>query len=1239
MAKTQIISASNFVNLIKENKKISETIIPELIQRLIRQSINSNTYTHFHYGDDIFAPGFDGIVKDNIIEHRFLQKGSFVVEIGVITGSRQSISKIKKDYSKRKLEKNGINKSEYNYIAISTAILNSTSKQKYSDKYNNEAIFRKVIILDAIDITSWLGDHINIGIWLLRQYGMNVNDYDITLLEDEWNRFALCTEPNLTTNIVLIDNERNSDKFIYDIENIKNNRIITISSQYYGRDFAYYFCIASFIATENLDIRERVLIVNSQAALNFVNAFCCGKIVLINFNCFDDRFVSSLNNTYIFFDTLYCDAMQLDLIKPKNFQKQVEQLGLSPDKSHKISFIVDNNVLALRRLLAKIPTVKVPLWSKNNNKNELIPLLLMGEIKMDNDGDIDFLKSMIGEDIDSYTEKLNVWSEMNESPILKFENIYRICSRKECFDFLQIDVFSLKLRALENQLLHALTTINNKYENDSSKYFVNDENYIWRDKLIENVVNGFIILSEKKRTNQMHFDVFVDKIFSNIKGNYILNLTIAHFFYKFSELSPRAFLNYMKKSLIEDKDSFIKFINTETVDPFVNIELIHYIINSFENTLKIKDYSIESLELILDLYYLVGGNYLTDKILDLLSPIYTMEGLISLKYLEKIKFFFNYIIDKDDKKTEIIVERLYNDSSRNIMIDVHNTYSNDEQAKIIVTYNEIFESKSMAFKWLVEHEKSDKQSNIKLLKNLLSNIHNITFDKIKEQLKTFIDINQTDSDKYKADYIVEILEIREKILQFSEWENLKIYIPLFNDAITSLMPNDEYYKCRYVFVNDNFPLENPPSADSEDCIEKENELRDKERRVKLDALIKKRGKDVIKIIIKDVSKDSYSIWPIIYEYSDDHYSDIEIMVHNSIENGLRCYFNMMSFDDIKNIISKYKYADIILKNLPFKSEICVLINDNPNENVFWENHNFNYQNNEKFEYIFGKFIKFAPYKLLGPFAYHIDCDYQHGIDILNAISKFIENGNKEKILNNEEYSLQELVHKMDIKYYTQELSLCEFNLLKYLKSGVEDYPMGIKKYLWERPDKLGKILVQLSKQKDKLNSESIGRKILFEAYCTIGGCCYIPKEYIFEYREKIKEWSNNVILQAKDEDEEIIRLVKSAVINTLACCPKNIQENIWPIVEVADILEEISKTNYDNKYRVSSNFYCGYINRRGFRNVEDGSAEFELSEEFKKYQEFYRCSHPVTSKALEYISNNYNSKGEMDKTRSYLGFE
>ena len=34
---------------------------------------------------------------------------------------------------------------------------------------------------------------------------------------------------------------------------------------------------------------------------------------------------------------------------------------------------------------------------------------------MDKICDLEFLKSIIGDDVDSYTEKLNLWSEMNQS--------------------------------------------------------------------------------------------------------------------------------------------------------------------------------------------------------------------------------------------------------------------------------------------------------------------------------------------------------------------------------------------------------------------------------------------------------------------------------------------------------------------------------------------------------------------------------------------------------------------------------------------------------------------------------------------------------------------------------------------------------------------------------------------------------------------------------------------------------
>lgn len=53
-----ILSASNFLDLVKSNKKLSECKLPELIHKLIRQSLNGNTYTRFPSGDDVFTPGW-----------------------------------------------------------------------------------------------------------------------------------------------------------------------------------------------------------------------------------------------------------------------------------------------------------------------------------------------------------------------------------------------------------------------------------------------------------------------------------------------------------------------------------------------------------------------------------------------------------------------------------------------------------------------------------------------------------------------------------------------------------------------------------------------------------------------------------------------------------------------------------------------------------------------------------------------------------------------------------------------------------------------------------------------------------------------------------------------------------------------------------------------------------------------------------------------------------------------------
>lgn len=134
-------------------------------------------------------------------------------------------------------------------------------------------------------------------------------------------------------------------------------------------------------------------------------------------------------------------------------------------------------------------------------------------------------------------------------------------------------------------------------------------------------------------------------------------------------------------------------------------------------------------------------------------------------------------------------------------------------------------------------------------------------------------------------------------------------------------------------------------------------------------------------------------------------------------------------------------------------------------------------------------------------------------------------------------------------------------------------------------------------------------------------------------------WVEGVLSACNESDKETKILVKHAIINTLATCPRQISDDVWPIKEVADILEELALEDFEDKNEVSSGFSSGYTNKRGIRDVNDGTLEFSLSKEFKKYQEFYQFSHPVTSKALDYISNGYNYEAETDRKRAYLGYE
>lgn len=93
----KLFTSKMLERLMSEQKKKSEGLLPEIIKRLIRSSCPDYSYLRAPEEDDIWAPGYDGIV-DNGTKTPYVAQGTSVWEFGT---NADSLEKINSDYGKR----------------------------------------------------------------------------------------------------------------------------------------------------------------------------------------------------------------------------------------------------------------------------------------------------------------------------------------------------------------------------------------------------------------------------------------------------------------------------------------------------------------------------------------------------------------------------------------------------------------------------------------------------------------------------------------------------------------------------------------------------------------------------------------------------------------------------------------------------------------------------------------------------------------------------------------------------------------------------------------------------------------------------------------------------------------------------------------------------------------------------------------------------------------------------------
>ena len=99
---------------LEQDKRKFEGLFPELVKRLILSNCQSVSNIRMPGNDDVWAPGFDGIVESQE-QTPYFAAGKSVWEFGT---NADSLSKINEDYQKRTNNPLGIDKSTTTFYLV-----------------------------------------------------------------------------------------------------------------------------------------------------------------------------------------------------------------------------------------------------------------------------------------------------------------------------------------------------------------------------------------------------------------------------------------------------------------------------------------------------------------------------------------------------------------------------------------------------------------------------------------------------------------------------------------------------------------------------------------------------------------------------------------------------------------------------------------------------------------------------------------------------------------------------------------------------------------------------------------------------------------------------------------------------------------------------------------------------------------------------------------------------------------
>ncbi|MCY3712956.1 MAG: hypothetical protein OXH02_06670 [Gemmatimonadetes bacterium] len=477
MDHTSIVRAENLE--MYADQRESQSVIPELVFWLVRQSVSDVSMCRIPYGNTINQPGWDGIVETEGSFLEFVPNGTSFWEIG--TGRRPQ-GKATRVFNQRTkcLPPEIRSKSTFVFVTPRSSGVDGWNEPKQTNwKHERQnSGWQSIRIIDGVKLADWLRDFPSIGRWMAAKIGMSDSLGGFTTPKEHWEILLSMTavdDPDIPPELFVVGRSDvcGAVKALFDGRMQK--LLLFVESEHDVADFVAAYIATLDESTARSYANRCILISNEDAWRSVIEVQKQHVLVASPQLGLDTEEKSDLltiaiqkgHAVIVPISGIWYNRESPDIVKLRNpTQSQIEtvlkEADYSETRARELAGYGGDSVSALRRHLQGFETL--PPYATWENSRPIARAILMGKWDGNRLADRTAIETLLGKAYGEWIETIRTDSLRSGSPLVQINEKWRFIARGEAWNSLGNTITDDDLDRFKKAAISVLGELDPKFD-------------------------------------------------------------------------------------------------------------------------------------------------------------------------------------------------------------------------------------------------------------------------------------------------------------------------------------------------------------------------------------------------------------------------------------------------------------------------------------------------------------------------------------------------------------------------------------------------------------------------------------------------------------------------------------------------------------------------------------------------------------------------------------------------------